>query len=316
MRALALAASLAVLAGCDFTPALDVDVPEFQPGLALGAVLTADSTVVVGVALARDPYAPRPYTRPEIAGLTVTVARAGDAPETLTPSLCAPPPYEPGPARDCGRFVGQTVVQPGATYTVRATAPGLPAAEATVAVPARPAVTSTTPWAPGDTEAEVRLTLDDPPGEHRYALAVTHRARYETEVYDPQTGLPTGDRQTQDVSYWSPYQTTHPTLLAASAPTGTPGEAGLIVFDDRTFAGARLTADLTVSVLLFGPETEYPDGPPRAVVYGLSPELADAYAARYLTLGGADNPFVEPGNAASNVRGGYGLVGAIAASEP
>ena len=128
-----LAALLAgALGGCDFTPTLDVPVPDFEPALTISGVLAADSTVEVRITTAADPYARfgQGFVVPD--GATATLLRDGaDAgPLRVESRPCrynsgyvtpdTPPCTEPV-------FVSDVVTEPGVTYTVRARAPVRPA---------------------------------------------------------------------------------------------------------------------------------------------------------------------------------------------
>lgn len=314
-RYVLLVAALIGLAGCDFAPTFSVPTPDFEPGLVFGGVLVADSAVALRVTFAANPYRsdlPPPAQRP-----TVVLLRDGQPVETLRSAPC-PSPYGNAPGEtDCGWVTGQTVIAAGTTYTLRATAPGLPTAEATVTVPARPAVTASVAPSAGTVGGQpadrVRLVLTDPPGPHRYYLDVVRLLRYTFPVYGPDG--PTSRDTTITGTSQAPYTTTNPVLIAAARYIP-PDGVRRILFEDRAFDGTAWAA--TLDVLRFetyagGPE---PIGPPRLRLFSVDVRVAEAYLAQeFGFIEGGPTPFAEPGNGPTNVTGGYGLVAGVALAE-
>ena len=333
----ALAVSLA-LAGCDFTPTLDVAVPDFAPALTVNGVLAADSTVEVRVTAATDPYQDQErqsmFVVPD--GTTAELFQDGASvgPLRLESERC--PDWsayagsdEPFPTFECGAFVSGAVVRPGATYTLRVAAPGYPPAEATVTVPDRVAVAveSDPPTVREfgsltTVSHSLRVSFRDPPGEgDRYALlAVSGPYRY-TDRYsvcrDPacQDRVDTTVVVSRNRAPMS-YTTTDPVLLAGARTlpsNGTP----FITFTDEAFDGTRRTFPI-----LSGSVRSETDGAVNrelAAVWVVAVDAATFGAYQIAWFGnptGDDfNPFAEPADLPSNVAGGYGLLGAVTINE-
>ena len=336
-----LAALLAgALAGCDFSPALDVPIPEFEPALVVSGVLAADSTVELRVTATRDPYADGPYVRrdrffvPE--GTTAELFRDGVSLGTLrlAPVPCDDydgysDPSAGIPQAECGSFVSDAVVEAGATYTLRAAAPGFPTAEATVTVPRRVPVTleaspTTVGATPGWTlvERDLRVTVRDPAGlGDRYALAAVTGPRSRTQ--SPGTWCDSLGCTDSDTTIVIPlprhqldFTTTDPVLLAAArAVPSIPLD--LVTFADDTFDGAARPFEIRVRELV-NPDREDPEAElelDAVWVLALDPATYDAYQVFVSEERvGADNPFAEPADLPSNVTGGYGVLGALTIS--
>lgn len=306
-----LLALAAALAACDFTPALDVDVPEHEAAVVLRTVLAADSTPVVRVSVSQDPYGRRRYGAPvETPAARVTLVRDGRAePLTLRSESC--PFYDRGveTSTECGAYVGATPVEPGATYTVRAEVEGLPAAEGTVTVPPRPAV-AVEEATEGGGARRFRVRLEDPPGEGgRYALELLSRRQGFRSTTCDETGCrdSTSFFETDGWTRFS-FETSNPVLLSASREV--PGDGvEFVAFTDQTFDGAAFAASIDAD-----PQGRYvrevTDGPLMVRVAALAPVVYDAYQVARFSLGD-DNPFAEPADLPSNVEGGYGVVGAV-----
>lgn len=309
MRAFFLTAVLAVASGvaasgCDFTPVLDVDTPDFVPGFVLSGALLADSTVSVFVGAASDPYGPEAVA--PVPGV-VTLWRGGQLVETLERTRCL---HTYGPPEDCGLYTGATVIEAAASYTVRVEADGMPTAEARVDVPRRAALTATAkPDADGD---HVTFTLDDPAGADHYYLDAVRD--YQQTVYiDDGTGPPV--QQTATFTARLSFSTTEPLLVAAARAT-TDG-IHFVLFDDRTFDGTRWSARVTVRPFVF--PGDGPDAlrqPRRLRLFTVDAIAAESFLEQAYSLSGdAENPFAEPGDGPSNVSGGYGLVAGVALAE-
>ena len=317
------------LAACDFTPALDIDVPEHEARAVIRAVLAADSVAVVRVGASGDPYgARRTYNRfdatPEA---RVTLLREGGVVEVLAVrSLrCEDFSREGTPTYECGPYAGTVPVEAGATYTVRVEMDGLPPAEGTVTVPPRPTVTVEEVTVKGEPTAppeprrfRVRIADAAGPGD-RYGFGLGRSfASYTTETVcdgagacrDTVTGGPSPYRDLL------PFRTSDPVLLAATRQI--PGdEVRLATFTDQTFDGAAFSFEVEVDDFYYGDydgafAVDY--GPLTVQVAALSTGVYDAYQISAFSLGD-DNPFAEPANLPSNVEGGYGLVGAVALAE-
>ncbi|HEX8385859.1 MAG TPA: DUF4249 domain-containing protein [Rubricoccaceae bacterium] len=313
---------LAVLAGCDFSPTLDIGTPAFEPALTVNTVLFADSTVRVRVTRARDPYTTQPTLQNGRLGFAtvtdarVTLSRDG-APEVLAfESRQCLDGYDYQTQQEvfveCGFYVTGTPVVGGATYALRAEAPGLPPAEATVRVPARvPATASMVPGTPIDGQPTNRITLRfrDPAGpDDLYGVdALLAGTVVGTQVCDY--------RGCRDTTYVQAYRTqtsfttADPILLAGLR--GIPGGSNVATFTDDLFDGQERAFTIEARAYYYAGEVDV-----RRIVrlLALDRTLVDAYLQAEFSLG-QDNPFQEPFDLPSNVRGGYGLVGAAAVTE-
>ena len=315
----------ALWAGCDFTPAIDVATPAFEPAVVVRSVLAAGRPATVRLSVSGDPYVvPDENRLPSAtpAGATVTLLRDGRVVEMLgvRPQTCyatqrstcnaetGRTDTETSGPYDCGAFVGTVPVEPGATYTIRAAVPGLPAAEATVTVPAPPEVRVTEE--PGDAATRrlsVRLSDVAGPGT-RYALSFFR----EYGAFSTQVCRRGGPRDTvvvlgQPFRYQDRFATSDPVLLADADPAATLFFA---TFSDATFdAGEAL---LTFRADAAGSNTSVVETGGLVVqIAVLSPGLSDAYRTATALFGDAA-PFAEPADLPGNVDGGYGLVGAAA----
>ena len=308
VRRLAAALAAVLVAGCDFTPALDIDVPQHEARAVISAVLAADSVAVVRVGVSRDPYGTRGGygERSETPTARVTLVREGGAAEVLVLRPCS---YEGGfeePA--CGAYVGVTPVEAGATYTVRAEVEGVPTAEGTVTVPPRPAATVEETTVGGGTRT-FRVRLEDAAGPSRYGIALLSRrigSRYrmcEGSVCRDSSSFFVTDS-------WNrfSFETSNPALIAAAREA--PGDGiEFAAFTDETFDGRAFTFTMEAD-----PQRRYvpevADGPLKVQLAALSASVYDAYQVARFSFGD-ENPFAEPANLPSNVEGGYGVVGAV-----
>lgn len=321
---LAVLAGIALaLAGCDFTPTLDIPTPAFDGGLTLNAVLFADSTVQLRISRARDPYGTQTTTAGAfgfaiVANAAVTIARDGGPPEPLPFVSQTCTGYEPrtnGPvAVECGRYVSAAPIPGGTTVVIRAEAPGAPAAEARVRIPARVVVTAAVE--PGPTRENlptdrVTLRFQDPPGEGQwYGLDVLQSFDYTTTRT---VCGPTGCRDstvTGHASGQNSFTTADPILLAGLR--GIPGTTNFVTFSDRLFDGQERA--FTIEALRYFGGTDVTDGRRAVRLIAFDRPIVEAYEQAYFSLG-EDNPFQQPTDPVSNVSGGYGLVGAAAITE-
>ncbi|MEM0963159.1 MAG: DUF4249 domain-containing protein [Bacteroidota bacterium] len=333
MRRLTLAL-LAVAAGtlgaCDFTPTLDIPLPDFEPALTINGTLVADSAATVRVTMADDPYAPAGVYEPrfEVPSGTVVELLREESPvavfrldsktcEGYNPYSSARQTYE------CGSFVSDVVIEAGATYTVRASAPGLPDAEATVTVPRRVPVTvyigesAESPLANEGKrlDTNVSLTIDDLGGQQQYGLLVVREpftTEYTVQVCDDNRSP---CRDSVVVQRFEPatvgYTTTDPVLLAGARTVPSTG-VGFISFTDETFNGDRRTFDVRAQQFWYPSyQTDEPDPPIGVWLVAADPTTFGAYQIAWFS-GGEGNPFAEPVDLPSNVTGGYGILGAYA----
>ncbi len=329
MRRLLLVAALAALvAGCDFTPTLDIELPAFEPALALNGVLAADSTVEVRVTVALDPYAAESdYRRrgrfESPSGLTAELSRNGEPPVALRLETTACPTgvvlSGEVQTRPCDRLVSDVAVEAGATYTVRASAPGFPPIEATVTVPERvPAtVTARPPTVDGSrTDTDLTVTFRDPAGlGHRYALLVVSGPySYPDRGYCEYGGCPDSTVRVYRDREPLGYTTTDPVLLAGARTVPSSG-TDFVTFTDEQFDGTERAFRLRSQVYDYGTGIERE--PAGVWVASLDGRTFGAYQLAWFgnLTGDGSNPFSEPADLPSNVVGGYGLLGAVTVTE-
>ena len=312
-------------AGCDFTPALDIETPAHEPAVVLRAVLAAGREPEVRVSVSRDPYA-EPERERSLRGMPtrvdgrLTLTRVGGAAEALAVerqtcyerrrTACDPETGRTieveavGPF-ECGRYRGRTRVEAGATYTLRAEVPGLPPAEATVTVPPRPALAVERAGGGAAGAVPLRVRLRDAPGPSRYGLTVLHEVdRIRTSVCRPGGARDTVVALRDPWLTRVPFVTDDPFLASAARAAG--GALDFASFDDASFAdGERTFAIESPPATAFGAT-----GAVRVEVAALSAELYGAYQITAFALD-EGNPFAEPIDLPSNVVGGYGRVGAV-----
>ncbi len=333
----ALAALLtSALAGCDFTPTLDVPLPEFAPALTINGVLAADSTVEVRITAAADPYGryrdDGVFDVPEGAVVELLHDGAPAGPLRLASRACEDysfyTPDQEFPTYECGAFVSDVVVEAGATYTVRASAPGFPPAEATVAVPARVAATvavgaSVEQPIPNGTrlDTDLTVTFQDPPGlGDRYALVVVS-GPYSYVWEERGWCVDRTCTEVRDTSYTVfldriplGYTTTDPVLLAGARAVPSSG-INFITFTDESFDGAARSFPLRVQQYQYNGPNDRERAPLAGVwLAAVDDRTFGAYQITWFS-GGEDNPFAEPADLPSNVVGGYGLLGAVTITE-
>lgn len=329
MQRLLLLVLAGTMAACDFSPTLDVPLPEFEPALTITGVLAADSTVEIRVTETLDPYAPDGglggFEAPE--GTTVGLWRDGASAGSLRldPNLCRfAESYDPGtpPEARCGVFVSDTVVEPGRTYTVRASAPGFPSAEATVTVPARVPITlvagepTSTPVPTGTrVDRDLTVTFRDPPGlGDRYALLVMGEPFSEDQVesrcVDEACTATRDTTVTYTYQFQLGYTTSDPVLIAGARVPPSSGPS-FVTFTDETFDGT--TRPFDVRVRSFGSPDREASAPEAVWLVAVDAETFGAYQIAWFGYPAGDelNPFQEPLNLPSNVEGGYGLLGAV-----
>ena len=334
---LAALAALLALAGCDFTPTLDIPLPEFEPGLTVNGVLAADSTVTLQITAAADPYLDddrydRVFVVPDgvaaellsggarLSALRLVSERCPVRASYFTPDT-APETYE------CGAFVSDVVVEPGRTYTVRVSAPGFPDAQATVTVPARVAATAKASasteraLAPDGVRRDTDLTLTfrDPAGlGQRYGLMVLREPfiyTYDASVCDDRTGASCRDTtvtERVDPAFVG-YTTSDPVLLAGARVVPATG-IDFISFDDETFDGEQRTFAVRAQQFWYPSYRSELGSVIGAWIIAADATTFDAHQIAWFS-GGEDSPFTEPIDLPSNVVGGYGLLGAVTITE-
>ena len=317
--------ALLALAACDFSPALDIETPPYEAATVVRAVLAAGDVARVRVSVSRDPYAVDSSgagleLRPSRTDGRVVLLRDGAEVEELRAldrtcyreqaTTCneATGRFEStqsGPFA-CGIYVGTVRLEAGATYTVRAEAPGLPTAESTVAVPDLPTLEAAEEAGPnGLRRFRVRLS-DPPPAGHRYGLTILRE-------YDRYTGsvCRVGGREdtlvvlSRPAQYRSDFATTDPVLVTAAREAGS--SIHFVTFPDDAFDGR--SRDFVLDATPLG---THPGDIGTVIVQltSMTAELYDAYQILNFELD--ENPFAEPADLPLNVGGGFGRVGAVA----
>ena len=314
---LAVLAALVAVSACDFTPALDIDLPEHEDRAVVQAVLASDSVATVRVSRSLDPFgntsgSGRGVTPP---GAVVTLFREGRAVEQLR-LRSTPCDFSRDLETECGPFVGAVPLAAGATYTVRAQVPGLPAAEGTVTLPRRLSVAVERDPAVDGGPARFRIRLADPPGRgDAYGLALLDGPfRVRTRTCSA-TSTTCRDTTVLNARRTTLFRSSDPALLASARD---------LDLDDPLFRFAAAT-DASFDGRTWSPvisSSEYfHDGSHGGASTGLTVQVAglsaDLYRAYQLSAFGdqGENPFVESVNLPSNVTGGYGLVGAVTLTE-
>ena len=321
-RLLGAALLLAAAAGCDFTPTLDVETPDYEAGLALRSFLVADSVAAVWVSGSWDPYEGRSYGDPsaDLVEADVALYRDGQLVERLTArrDSCVDPTQPPVPPGGtvrtvpCGPYAGTVPIEAGATYTVRAEADGWEPVEATATVPVRPDVRIVEEAVGPAERRRFRVELRDPSGAgdlyglslYRWSQIYYESGCDETGCRDTTYVVETGDR------FATSYETSDPVLIAGAREFD--DDVSFASFSDDAFDGRTKTFTISPSAnYAFSGGT---DGRLTVQLAALSADLYDAYQIATFS-GGDDNPFAEPINRPSNVEGGYGIVGGLALAE-
>lgn len=194
--------------------------------------------------------------------------------------------------------------QPGQTYTLRATLPGLETAESTLTMP-QPAVVESGTYvpatgngSPNQYQGRLSVVLRDNPATADYYLAFAR-------VLD-RNGQP-GD--------WSPvqvdYQSQSSTVSIGQFQLSSPQQRySVFPFADADVNGQRISM---VSDVYFYGSCYSGNCSPQAPGYievtvsSLTRDAYNFYLSRRRYFDSDGNPFAEPAPLASNVRGGYGL---------
>lgn len=328
-RALTAVCAVLAVAGCDLSPALDIETPPFAPAVVMRAVLLAGEPPTVRLSVSGDPAAAVPATRLPTAtpvGASVVLLRDGRVVETLVArsQTCytaqsgrcnaetgRSESTQTGPF-ECGAFGGAMPVEAGATYTIRATVPGLPPAEATVVVPRPADVVATDVTVGPDEPREFRIQVRDAaPGPTRFGLSLFRGfGAFTTQVCRVGGARDTLVTLNAPWLYQGRFATSDPLLLADA---GTPAASyPFAAFSDATFDGR--TAALTVRSDPAQPSNVVPTRGYTVQVAVLSETLYQAVRTASVLFGEVD-PFAEPADLPGNVVGGFGLVGAVAVTQ-
>ena len=325
---LAILLAFAAVAGCDFTPALNIDTPPHDARAVLRGILVADSLAVVRVSRSADPFVGSPRGQvPTATDAVVTLVRGGISERLVVRSdtcfsqggvlIYNPETGQstfPDETYECGAFVGAVPLRPGETVTVRAEVPGLPVAEATVTVPARPDLAATETTAGPDGPRRIEARLPDPTAADRYHLSVLSRYIGFATASCDESGCTATSGVSDSGGFVNPVllTTTDPVLIANTFPD--PDGYNFFAFADDTFGGGTRTVPLSVD-----PARRLQPGVTEAELAvrlaAISQPLFEAYGQTRAAAVDRDFAFAEPLNGVTNVVGGYGLVGAAAIAE-
>lgn len=324
MRLLLLAALAVALAGCDFTPTLDIETPTHDARAVVRAILVADSVASVRVSRSFNPYESNSILQVGTAvDAVVTLVRGSGAEERLVlrSATCRgdggtrfdPETGQPvftGEEFECGAFVSSRVLLPGETVTIRALVPERPPAETTVTIPDRPNLTVVEATSGPRGPRLLDLRFSDPPGRLN---------RYYTSVASPVGGFGGTNcvnNVCTDTSGVRLLRRPSPIPVTTSDPVLTldnvfdPGGRAFFVFTDDTFDGQSRSVRLATAARTGAVQDQIADAPLTVTLAALSPELYEAYRLSRAVTVSRDLPFAEPANGTTNVSGGYGFVGA------
>lgn len=256
-----------LLWGC--TDIVELDLPEQEPLLVVNSLFTPDSAWSVDVSASQNALSNAPYEQVQHA----TVAVYQDS-EFL---------FNMDYAGD-GKYVAADV-QPQALehYTLKVTAPGFPAIEATGFAPALPATSAlkvtraAAPKDPNAPEAVVTFSLDDAPNAQNY---------YFISAYFPDTAY-TGEAYKSYIN------------LDVQAPFGEEFTMGaLYFFSDKLIDGKTTTLRLHYEL----PQ----EGTPLYLnIAQVSPDYY--HYARTLAKHSVDNFLTTPGPVHNNIQNGLGI---------
>lgn len=307
---------MAAVAACDsfFAAEVDAEPPDPAPRLVVHSMFTPDSIWAVIVTRTARPYEvsrggrPVPY----VDNATVEILEGGRVLDTLrfVSKLChdrfdgdecysfrtykSPPHY---------RSVSGLRPEPGVTYGLRVSAPGLPTITAEGAAPAQPPAAEARvveQWSEPDGGlrnfmAKISVALTDPPDESNYYFLTMEDSGYGSSL-----GRTAGQE----------FYTSDPILVESARSSYDVELDGdrifYTYFDDALLNGRAHTFTLTVNV-------GWSSGS-RTVIHSRGPYMASVSHALYLYQSTYSlhrevqrNPFAEPVEVYSNVEGGYGI---------
>lgn len=308
---------LALLTGCE--TAIDVPEPPHTPRLALRYVLTSDPADTAFVELVEQQRlfvsnSQRVFdTRPLQGRLDATVElrdeRGAVVEAFRADTTRSGPNYTYYRGRGFYRPTRGLVPRPGATYTLRASAPGFEAVSSSLTFPAAPTVTggSFSPRPPANGNAFQRtgrltLTVPDDPATANYYIAY---ARVINALGETVSVLEVDYDSQQSSAGIGQFQLSSPRQQYSIEP-----------FSDAGANGQPLT--LAADINYYAPYCP-PQGPPcpppafiEVTVSALTPDTYQFYLSRRRYYDADGNPFAEPAPLAGNVVNGYGLFGASA----
>ncbi len=306
LAACALAGCVLALAACDFEQVVELDLPPYEPRLALGGFPTPDSVFAARVGRSASAFEPLAFD-----GTDLLVPEARLALFAEDGAFLDSLRYEAGGGRGgYYRSVRELRPEPGRAYTLRAEAPGLPRAEATTRLPA--SVPFTVRFERfvedarfGGRAARLVVAVPEPPEAQAYSLLIRRSA-------PPPDGLPR--------AFPVPFRSADPALRSGFAEIDVAVDLGAEFDDERVFERALFrdglfgggTREITLDALLFDGEEE-----PATLTVSLD-VLSEDYVRYQQTLAlqdlNAGNPFAEPVRIHSNVAGGLGVFAGYAGS--
>jgi len=307
MRALAACGALA-LAGCETT--VDLPEPPHTPKVALMYTLTTaplDSSFQY-LYDTRQLFISKSqsvFNSDEIRGLNTATAELRDAGGSVVER------YRPVVGNSSGYYSNTGYYrpvlgyrpQPGHTYTLRASLPGLEAAESTLTMP-QPAVIESGSYVPAATngnpnqfQGRLSVVVRDNPGTADYYLAFAR-------VLD-RNGQP-GDWSPVQIDYQSQDNTVSIGQFQLSSPVQ---RYSVYPYADTDVNGQRIT--MTSDIYFYNSCYSCPQPPQpgyiEVTVSSLTRDAYNFYLSRRRYFDSDGNPFAEPAPLASNVRSGYGL---------
>ena len=324
----ALLVLLAGLVACDFTPTLDIDLPDHEERTVVNALLAADSVAVVRVGVSTDPYVFDPrsyyggYTETN-ADAVVTLLRDGRFVERLRVRSAQCDRYDGRTGEqsfyECGPFAGAVPLEAGGQYTVRVEQGGLPAAEGTVRLPKRPALAVEEGEPTEEGRRRFRVRVADPSGRgDRYGVALIQGPFLQTYTEcNYRTDPPTCAEKTAVRRMPSYFSSSDPVILAAARDLDLDNNFfRFVTVDDQSFDGRTWAFSMTAGYSgYYGDESSSASDVLTVQVAALAEDVYDAYQIATFGGQGEENPFAEPINLPSNVTGGYGLVGGLTLAE-
>ena len=292
-----------LLAACE--TAVEIELPEEEPRLVLNSLFQAGSLWAVEVSESQSVLSDEGLAL--IPSATVEILEGGEVVETLA--------YEPSPADRpfvpaLYRSRGHRP-EPGRTYTVRASAPGFPTAEATTSVPIPPPlslridrVQLREDLSPGVQEHGLSITFFDPDSAaNYYALAVYRvinaRNAEGSDVYGS-IGFSSGDAVLRE------------NRLVDDDFFEVDGDP---LYDRAYFSDASIDGQAhTFKIRTATFDEEGVDEQYFVVLESLSSDFYEYLRTREISDYTGENPFAEPVSVYSNIQEGFGIFAGFSTS--
>ena len=313
MTRLFLAALSLAFASCDFEQVVDLETPDYTPRLVVFSAPTPGDVFTVKVARSIAALDTNVYQGQD---LTVENAHVSlyDENDDLMEVLAfgrrpgQPFAYHSSPA---------VMARAGRRYTLRVTAPGFPAAEATTQVLApvsfgllTGAVTDGRPFAPH--ALPLRILLPDPAGEQVYRISIEQ----------PFTVTQTDPDETYQRIEQAYFTSIDPSLrrdydeLNQTIPLDPEGSGGQRVYQsallrDDLFDGQRRVVEVLAQFRVFddSPEVQVEADEIIVTVAAFGADYVRYQQSIAQQASSSENPFAEPAFVYSNVEGGLGVFG-------